>query len=106
MHYMLRYRRTVCSRIQHDEARIDGRALSIMCPVYGVCVTTKTFFLFEKVDFVLCVAKGVQGAHARYATTDYGNPLLLHMAVHGLLAYVCGEYTDDFKTGAKWTHQQ
>jgi hypothetical protein len=79
------------SSIKHDEARIDGRAFSIMCPVHGVCVTTKTFFFFKEMDFMLCVAKGVEGAHARYAASDDRYPLLLYLVVHGLLAYLRGE---------------
>jgi len=68
-------------------------------------MATKTLFLFEKMDFVLCVAKRVKGAQTRYAAADNSYTLLLCRVAHGGLAQQCGEYTDGLGANANWMHE-
>lgn len=97
--------RTICSGVEHNEARIHWRGLAIVFPCHSVRMATKAVLLFEKVDLMLCVAKRIEGAQTRYAATDDSYALLLCRVGHGGLAQPCGEYTDRLGANANWMHK-
>jgi hypothetical protein len=57
-------------------------------------MTTQTFLFLEKMHLMLGITERIEGAQARYATTDDSYALLLQLAGHDQLARICGEYTN------------